>query len=42
MELDNVKGIEIPIYSDEDIKRMLSKEDLEEFLIMLGYTKEDL
>lgn len=37
MNLENVKGMNIPTYSDEQIQEMLSTEDLREFLELIGY-----
>jgi len=37
MNLENVKGMSIPTYSDKQIREMLSTEDLQEFLELIGY-----
>lgn len=37
LNLENVKGISIPTYSENELQELLSKEDLREFLDILGY-----
>ena len=37
LNLDNVKGMSVPTYSDKQIREMLSSEDLQEFLELIGY-----
>lgn len=37
LNLENVKGMSIPTYSDKQIREMLSTEDLREFLELIGY-----
>lgn len=37
LNLDNVKGMSVPTYSDKKIREMLSIEDLQEFLELIGY-----
>ncbi|WP_273731455.1 hypothetical protein [Leuconostoc mesenteroides] len=37
LNLENVKGMSIPTYSDKQIREMLSTEDLREFLELLDY-----
>lgn len=37
MNLKNTKTMQIPVYTDEEIADMLSEEDLEEFLRLIGY-----
>lgn len=41
MNLENVKGMSIPNYSDKQIREMLSTEDLQEFLELMGYEEID-
>lgn len=41
MNLNNVKGMDITTYTEEEIREKLSDEDLAEFLTLLGYDKED-
>lgn len=37
LNLDNVKGVSVTTYSDKQIREMLSNEDLQEFLELIGY-----
>lgn len=39
LNIKNVKGMSIPVYSEKQIREMLSDEDLKEFLELLGYVK---
>lgn len=41
MNLENVKGMSIPTYSDKQLREMLSTEDLREFLELIGYEEID-
>jgi len=41
MNLENVKGMSIPTYSDKQLWEMLSTEDLREFLELIGYEEID-
>lgn len=38
---NNLETMKIPVYTEEQINQMLTKEDLEEFLILMGYEKDD-
>lgn len=35
--LENVKGMPIPIYSESELQELLSKDDFREFLELVGY-----
>lgn len=37
LNLENVKGMSVPTYSDKQIREMLSIEDLQEFMELIGY-----
>ena len=41
MNLENLKGMSIPTYSENELQELLSKEDLQEFLELIGYEEAD-
>ncbi len=41
MNLENVKGMSISTYSENELQELLSKEDLQEFLELIGYEEAD-
>lgn len=40
LNLTNIKGMSIPTYTEEEINQLLTKDDLKEFLVLLGYVDQ--
>lgn len=40
INLTNIKGMSIPTYTEEEMKQLLTKDDLKEFLLSIGYTDQ--